>query len=384
MRPRASALILLPLIGFLPGMPALAFHGLPPVCDASIAGSGLTAVVNASAEDGEPVDPIGSGIASVTLDPASTNINLTVTPFTPPALVVTFTLSLIGPATSGKGTAIVTDDLGNRCRVGVAYTPIASGVVANKTVFSDTVQGVKLHILNGFAPTAGTAVVASAPPGPDDLRRLPASYGFASRALILDLECPTSGLTTFAYDIDIPNPGDLRLVYRRLSTACGLEDITESIQDIGFDPRGIGTGPTSLVQLAMTRSSTPREPSCDPLLAVPTLSEWGMFITPLLMLTGLTVLLLRRPVRVGAGGPGAMPVALMTPLFVPALFGKALLGTLALAAAGLVLASLLLGSLSPTDVAGTLVSASILAYLVHLWMPLSGRERRRGRDGRAT
>jgi len=368
---RASALILLALIALLAGSAAFAFHGLPPVCDASISGSGETAIINGSAADGEPSDLIGSGIVSVVLDPSSTNLTLTVTPFTPgTAPPVTFTLALTVPATrSGKGTAIVTDDLGNMCRVGVAYTPIAAGVVSNTTVFSDPGQGVKLHILNGFAPMACTAVVASSPPGADDLPHLPASYGFTPSALILDLDSPTSGLTRFAYDINIPNTGDLRLGFRRFSTGCDLEDITESVEDIGFDPRVKGSGPTSRVQLAMASTPTPRTPTCDPVLSVPTLTEWGLCVTTLLMLTGLTFLLMRRPVPAGEGRGGARSIAGATaPLFVPAVFGKTACGTLALAGVGLAAAELVFDSIRATDLAGALLSALIFAYVIHLWI----------------
>ena len=56
------------------------------------------------------------------------------------------------------------------------------------------------------------------------------------------------------------------------------------------------------------------------------------------------------------------------PLFIPEIFWKVLAGTLALAVAGLVIAYAVFGSLPLRDVIGTLISATILAYMAHLWV----------------
>ena len=61
------------------------------------------------------------------------------------------------------------------------------------------------------------------------------------------------------------------------------------------------------------------------------------------------------------------------PLFIPELFMKALTVTVGLAVLGLALAYTLSGTLAVRDVIGTLISATIIAYMAHLWMDF-GRE----------
>ena len=54
------------------------------------------------------------------------------------------------------------------------------------------------------------------------------------------------------------------------------------------------------------------------------------------------------------------------PLFAPNVFSKVLAWTLIIAGAGLVGIILLFGPISKLDLCGTLVSAVIVAYIVHL------------------
>jgi len=56
------------------------------------------------------------------------------------------------------------------------------------------------------------------------------------------------------------------------------------------------------------------------------------------------------------------------PLFIPEIFWKVLVGTLSLAAIGLAVAFAVFGSVPLRDVIGTLISATILAYMAHLWV----------------
>lgn len=56
------------------------------------------------------------------------------------------------------------------------------------------------------------------------------------------------------------------------------------------------------------------------------------------------------------------------PLFIPSLFSKVLAAIMAIVIAGLVIVGLLQGTISTLDIAGTLVSAVIVAYIVHLWV----------------
>lgn len=61
------------------------------------------------------------------------------------------------------------------------------------------------------------------------------------------------------------------------------------------------------------------------------------------------------------------------PLFTLELFMKALMVTLGLAVLGLALAYTIDGTLAVRDVVGTFISATIIAYMAHLWMDF-GRE----------
>jgi hypothetical protein len=100
---------------------------------------------------------------------------------------------------------------------------------------------------------------------------------------------------------------------------------------------------------------------------VPTLSEWGLIIFSLLILTLITVVVARRRTATSAAGGGA-DVTLNGPLFVPRLFLKTLTATLGLAAVILVGATLLSTGVPLRDIAGTILSAGIVAYMAHLWL----------------
>jgi hypothetical protein len=56
------------------------------------------------------------------------------------------------------------------------------------------------------------------------------------------------------------------------------------------------------------------------------------------------------------------------PLFVADIFSKVLAWTLLVIGIGLVGIILLFGHISSLDLCGTLVSAVIIAYIVHLWI----------------
>ncbi len=56
------------------------------------------------------------------------------------------------------------------------------------------------------------------------------------------------------------------------------------------------------------------------------------------------------------------------PLFIPSLFTKVLAAIMAVVIAGMVIVGMMQGTISTLDIAGTLVSAVIVAYIVHLWV----------------
>jgi hypothetical protein len=60
-------------------------------------------------------------------------------------------------------------------------------------------------------------------------------------------------------------------------------------------------------------------------------------------------------------------------LFEPELFWKVFLVTLVLAVVGLAVSLAIYGTLAVRDVVGTFISASIVAYMAHLWIA-RGRE----------
>lgn len=232
----------------------------PPDCESAVVGTGSSAVVEGSATDTQPGD---SGIVSVELDPSSTNIvctGCTEEPFGRGVPAVDFTLSLASGATSGSGSVIVTDDSGKTCRVGASYTGVNQGQVTDQPLFIDRTQGIKLIVLDGTATASDTALVGSSPPGPDDEDCLPACFEFPARSLVLTVESPVDGVTRTAYDIDIAPDSNLRLLFRHPTEACPLRDITESVQNLAFDPR-LGGKPTwSRVQFVAGRVI----PGCPP------------------------------------------------------------------------------------------------------------------------
>ncbi len=63
--------------------------------------------------------------------------------------------------------------------------------------------------------------------------------------------------------------------------------------------------------------------------------------------------------------------------FVPAVFWKVLAATLTAVMLGWIGAIWFYGELKTVDICGSLISAPIFAYMVHLWI-IYGRERRAG------
>ena len=111
-------------------------------------------------------------------------------------------------------------------------------------------------------------------------------------------------------------------------------------------------------------------------LGAPTLSEWGVIILALLLLTvGTGFIVIRRPVITKAAASGTILIdeGIRRPLFIPAIFGKAVAGMLGIALVGIALVNQLFNPISAIDICGTLLCAVILAYLVHL-LSLAARD----------
>jgi hypothetical protein len=104
---------------------------------------------------------------------------------------------------------------------------------------------------------------------------------------------------------------------------------------------------------------------------VPTLSEWGLILLTLLLLTGGVLFIMRQPATMSAMGGGSLHSEGGNPLpFVPAVFIKALTITGLLVLLGFAVAFWLSSPPSTTDIVGISISAPIFAYLLHLVMLL--------------
>lgn len=101
--------------------------------------------------------------------------------------------------------------------------------------------------------------------------------------------------------------------------------------------------------------------------AVPTLSEWGMIIFSLLILTLGTVVVVRRRTVAAVAGANVSTTVHM-PMMIAGVFWKVLAVTEALAVVGLGIAGAVFGSLATRDIFGTMISAAIVAYMTHLWI----------------
>jgi len=126
-----------------------------------------------------------------------------------------------------------------------------------------------------------------------------------------------------------------------------------------------GTGEVAYAQMGITIEGIGK---------IPTLSEWGLIVFSLLILTLITVVVVRRRLAtVAAGAGGTISTSSTGPLFFPAIFFKSLTATLGLAVAVLIAAIAVSGTLPLRDIAGSLISAAIVAYIAHLWI-VSNRE----------
>ncbi len=63
------------------------------------------------------------------------------------------------------------------------------------------------------------------------------------------------------------------------------------------------------------------------------------------------------------------------PIFIPSVFFKVLAVAFPIAVAGIVGVILVAGSITTLDLAGTLISMIIVAYIVHLWIYYGRRSR---------
>lgn len=105
--------------------------------------------------------------------------------------------------------------------------------------------------------------------------------------------------------------------------------------------------------------------SVTPPQIIPTLSQWGLIIFTLLMLSVTMVFVYRRQNVLAIAGN--VDTQEKQSLFDKSLYFKVLAIVLLFAVAGMAVAKLYYGTISITDSLGTIASASIVAYMVHLW-----------------
>ncbi|MFO7873165.1 MAG: hypothetical protein R6U62_01635 [Bacteroidales bacterium] len=99
---------------------------------------------------------------------------------------------------------------------------------------------------------------------------------------------------------------------------------------------------------------------------IPTLTEWGVIILVLLLMAGGVIFLYKRQASLAyAKGGGASAQQSNTFLFNKRLFAKVFAITLIAAVAFLGLTYLIAGKITPADPPGAIVSAAIIAYMIH-------------------
>ncbi len=88
-----------------------------------------------------------SGLASVVLDPSATGVNCPQCPinYSPPNNLVGrgSTIGLTPPATSGRGTVIATDGVGQTCSVAADFREVPGGQLEGQNLFEDLVHGIR-------------------------------------------------------------------------------------------------------------------------------------------------------------------------------------------------------------------------------------------------
>ena len=98
---------------------------------------------------------------------------------------------------------------------------------------------------------------------------------------------------------------------------------------------------------------------------IPTLSQWGLIILGLLLLS-MGIVVVRKKELAVAGFENSQTTNYF--LFDKRIYGRVLAIVLILAAVGLVISRFFYGTLSLTDIFGTVASSFIVSYIVHLYI----------------
>jgi hypothetical protein len=224
------------------GIDDLVFASLddtPPVCSREFISSSSVGVIDGLATDDAPGD---LGIVSLILDPASTNLSLSVdADFVAGDPRVSFTLFPTDPGQPARGGAIATDGAELTCRLGADFQAMPAGPTETQTICQD--DGILLTISNDDTTPAGTSSCGSAlvgpgePPLPEGYEPSPSDDPFPCKVLTID--SPISGDTEMVYKKDGTFDPHLRLLYSHSEEQPdgslvfpAFVDITESVEPI--------------------------------------------------------------------------------------------------------------------------------------------------------
>lgn len=115
-----------------------------------------------------------------------------------------------------------------------------------------------------------------------------------------------------------------------------------------------------------------------PVTNVPTISQWGLLIMSLLLMTAGTIFIGRQQLILAGSAINASTrfnTKMLQHLFVLGIFVRALAGTLVLAVVGLSTATWLFGPPSTMDISGTIMCAWLMGYLIHLLILIARNSR---------
>lgn len=248
----------------------------PGTCIADVLAIGGTAAANPNS------------IASV-VPTGATNVTLTVGSLAGP--VVFFRAVQTNPAVDGQVTVLVTDSLGGTCTVPISFHVRTAGVASNEPVcrLGETWA---LDAVSSLASPAGTTACSSHPAHCKDV--LPYGYDFLPDSRIMNVRSSIAGPVAMELTSTRTFCPCLRFMFARSVdsgvTYTALTDVTTSIAPAlgsSLAPQFIrlgGTGQWSDVRIVAAQAITP----------APTLGQWGIFLTGLLLLTASSVLLLLR------------------------------------------------------------------------------------------
>jgi hypothetical protein len=276
---------------------------------------------------------------------------------------VTFRVRQTTTTQDDLGTAVVHQSNGATCTVDMTFDFRASAGSTPQSICSLT-GGYTLDVISTLPSPAGTTACSSHLGNCSESPNLPADYEFVSNdSRVLSVHSPITGP---AVDMQLVRAGsflsNLRLMYSRFngSSFPTYDDITYAVVPGSTIIRG--TGQWSDVKLVAADSLSGNSNNL-----VPTVGEWGLVIMTLLLLTAATVLLARHRLAL-ASGPSSEsgPALVRRGLLLKVSAGIGALGLLSFATA------VRLGwTPNATDGIGSLVSAGILAYLLHYGIALT-------------